>query len=246
LLLPMTHRASARQPLGKSRLTKTARRIIQEVGRQKRREEIAEEFYSLPQRYITGLAEGAKKDPKLDSSIGIVWAIPKDEDGNAPTVGQLQQMSIDGFIGAKKDKARDFCAETALTLRNLGYETGNPTSAESLSAMSDDLLLEATNWQDELGNQIKNIAITLRMSIDGISDVPDAMNELLPAWKPIFQMDVGATGDAIGKIQTAMPEFIGTVASYRMLGVSIREAEELVEKRKALAGGQFMNNGGVS
>lgn len=246
LLMPMTHRASARQPLGKSRLTKTARRIIQEVGRQKRREEIAEEFYSLPQRYITGLAEGAKKDPKLDSSIGIVWAIPKDEDGNAPTVGQLQQMSIDGFIGAKKDKARDFCAETALTLRNLGYETGNPTSAESLSAMSDDLLLEATNWQDELGNQIKNIAITLRMAIDGISDVPDAMNELIPAWKPIFQMDVGATGDAIGKIQTAMPEFIGTVASYRMLGVSIREAEELVEKRKALAGGQFMNNGGAS
>lgn len=104
LLLPMTHRATARQPLGKSRLTKTARRIIQEVGRQKRREEIAEEFYSLPQRYITGLAEGAKKDPKLDSSIGIVWAIPKDEDGNAPTVGQLQQMSIDGFIGAKKTK----------------------------------------------------------------------------------------------------------------------------------------------
>lgn len=246
LLMPMTHRASARQPLGKSRLTKTARRIIQEVGRQKRREEIAEEFYSLPQRYITGLAEGAKKDPKLDSSIGIVWAIPKDEEGNAPTVGQLQQMSIDGFIGAKKDKARDFCAETALTLRNLGYETGNPTSAESLSAMSDDLLLEATNWQDELGNQIKNIAITLRMSIDGIDNVPDAMNELIPAWKPIFQLDVGATGDAIGKIQSAMPEFIGTIASYRMLGVSIREAEELVQLRKAAAGAQGIINGGGS
>jgi hypothetical protein len=244
LLQPLTHRASARQPLGKSRLTKTARRIIQEVGRQKRREEIAEEFYSLPQRYITGLAEGAKKDPKLDSSIGIVWAIPKDEDGNAPTVGQLQQMSIDGFVGAKKDKARDFCAETALTLRNLGYETGNPTSAESLSAMSDDLLLEATNWQDELGNQIKNIAITLRMSIDGVSDVPDAMNELVPAWKPIFQLNVGAAGDAIGKIQAAMPEFIGSIASYRMLGVSIREAEELVEKRKAMAGSQAIINGG--
>lgn len=243
-LLPLTHRASARQPLGKSRLTKTARRIIQEVGRQKRREEIAEEFYSLPQRYITGLAEGAKKDPKLDSSIGIVWAIPKDEDGNAPDVGQLQQMSIDGFIGAKKDKARDFCAETALTLRNLGYETGNPTSAESLSAMSDDLLLEATNWQDELGNQIKNIAITLRLSIDGTSEVPDAMNELVPAWKPIFQLNVGAAGDAIGKIQAAMPEFIGSIASYRMLGVSIREAEELVEKRKALAGAQGIVNGG--
>jgi hypothetical protein len=245
LLMPMTHRASAKQPLGKSRLTKTARRIIQEVGRLKRREEIAEEFYALPQRYITGLAEGATKDPALDSAVGKVWTITKDDEGDAPTVGQLQQMSIEGFVGAKKDKARDFCAETALTLRNLGYETGNPTSAESLASMSDDLLLEATNWQDELGNQIKNIAITLRMSIDGTSDVPDAMNELIPAWKPIFQLNVGAAGDAIGKIQSAMPEFIGTIAGYRMLGVSIREAEELVTRRAALQGQQFMNNGGV-
>lgn len=244
LLLPMTHRASAKQPLGKSRLTKTARRIIQEVGRQKRREEIAEEFYSYPQRYMLGVAEKAKKDPKLDSDIGKVWVVNKDEDGDSPTVGQLQQMSIDGFEKAKKDKARDFCAETALTLRNLGYETGNPTSAESLSAMSDDLLLEATNWQDELGVQIKNIAITLRMAIDGIDNVPDAMNELVPAWKSIFQFDVGAAGDAAVKIQQAAPEMVGTIAYYRMLGVSIREAEELVQRRAAMQSSSFMNNGG--
>lgn len=240
LLQPFTHRASAKQPLGKSRLTKTARRLIQEVGRLKRREEIAEEFYSMPQRYMLGVAQGAKKDTSLDSALGKVWVVDKDEDGDSPTVGQLGQMSIDGFVGAKKDKARDFCAETALTLRNLGYETGNPTSAESLSAMSDDLLLEATNSQEELGEQIKQLAITLRMAIDGTSEVPDAMNELIPAWKPIFQLDVGATGDAIGKIQTAMPEFIGTLASYRMLGVSIREAEELVARRVALQGSNFM------
>lgn len=247
LLLPMTHRASAKQPMGKSRLTKTARRIIQEVGRQKRREEIAEEFYSYPQRYMLGIAEGAKKDSSLDSSIGKVWVVNKDEDGDSPTVGQLSQMSIDGFETAKKDKARDFCAETALTLRNLGYETGNPTSAESLSAMSDDLLLEAANWQDELGNQIKNIAITLRMAIDEIDNVPDAMNELVPAWKPIFQLDVGAAGDAIGKISTAMPELIGTIAGYRMLGVSIREAEELQARRIELQGRQgIINSGGGS
>lgn len=244
LLLPFTHRATARQPLGKSRLTKTARRIIQEVGRLKRREEIAEEFYSIPQRYMTGLAEGAEKNPELDSAIGKVWTVTKDEDGDAPTIGVLQQMSIDGFIGAKKDKARDFCAETGLTLRNLGYETGNPTSAESLSAMSDDLLLEATNTQDEIGKQVKELAITYYMAVNGISEVPDAMYELTPAWKPIFQLDVGATGDAIGKIQTAMPEFIGTIASYRILGVSIREAEELVQRRQQQQNASFMNNGG--
>lgn len=243
LLHAMTHRASANQPLGKSRLTKTARRIIQEVGRLKRREEIAEEFYSLPQRYINGLAEGATKDPSLDSAIGKVWAITKDDEGEKPDIGQLPQMSIEGFIGAKKDKARDFCAETALTLRNLGYETSNPSTAESLATMSDDLLLEATNSQAELGQQIKELSITLRLAIDRNNTIPAKLNEIVPAWKPIFQIDIGAAGDAMYKLFQAMPELAGTLAGYRMLGVGIREAEELVQKRIANTGASFMTTG---
>lgn len=243
LLHPITHRASANAPLGKSRLTKTARRVIQEVGRLKRREEIAEEFYSLPQRYINGIAEGAQKDPNLDQAIGKVWAINKDDEGEKPEIGQLPQMSIDGFIGAKKDKARDFCAETALTLRNLGYETGNPTSAEALATMSDDLLLEATNSQEEMGQQIKEICITLRLATDGNNVVPDQLNEIIPAWKPIFQLDIGAAGDAIFKLTQAMPEIVGTVAGYKLLGIGVREAEELVARREALKQSAFMSNG---
>lgn len=245
LLHPITHRASADQPLGKSRLSNTARRIIQEVSRLKRREEIAEEYYALPQRYINGLAEGAEKDTSLETAIGKIWAINKDEDGDKPDIGQLAQMSIDGFIGAKKDKARDFCAETGLTLRNLGYETGNPSSAESLVAMSDDLLLEAQNSQVEIGEQIKNIAITLRMSIDNVNTVSDILKALVPAWKPIFQVDLGAAGDAVFKLFEAMPELKGTQMGYRMLGMSVREAEELQRARTTAATSGFMDNGGA-
>lgn len=244
LLHILTHRSSADRPLGKSRLTNTVRRIINEVGRQKRREEIAEEFYSLPQRYITGLAQGATKDAALDSAIGKVWTITVDDEGNKPDVGQLAQMSINQFETAKKDKARDFCAETGLTLRNLGYETSNPSSAESLVAMSDDLLLEATNSQDEMGKQIKELCITLRLALDGNNEIPDQLRELTPAWKPIFQVDVGAVGDSVFKLQQAMPELIGTIAGYRMLGVGIREAEELQARRLAAGNAGFMNNGG--
>jgi len=243
LLHPLTRRASAAKPLGKSRLSNTVRRIIQEVGRLKRREEIAEEFYSLPQRYINGLAEGAKKDADLDSAIGRVWAITKDEDGDKPEVGQLAQMSIDQFETAKKDKARDFCAETGLTLRNLGYETANPSSAESLIAMSDDLLLEATNSQEEMGAQIKELAITLRLAIDDNNQIPDGLRGITPAWKPVFNVDIGATGDGVFKLLQAMPELQGTIAGYRFLGISIKEAEELAAKRAASTAGSIFGGG---
>lgn len=243
LLHPMTRRSSANRPLGKSRISNTVRRIIQEVGRLKRREEIAEEFYSLPQRYINGLAEGVKKDDSLDSAIGKVWAITKDEDGEKPEIGQLAQMSINQFETVKKDKARDFCAETGLTLRNLGYETSNPSSAESLIAMSDDLLLEATNSQEELGRQIKELCITLRMALDGNDQIPDNLRQIVPAWKPIFQVDIGAAGDALFKLFEVMPELQGSIAGYRFLGISIKEAEELIAKRDASTAGSVFGGG---
>ena len=243
LLHPLTRRASAAKPLGKSRISNTVRRIIQEVGRLKRREEIAEEFYSLPQRYINGLAEGATKDPNLDSAIGKVWTITKDDEGEKPDIGQLAQMSIDQFETAKKDKARDFCAETGLTLRNLGYETANPSSAESLVAMSDDLLLEATNSQEELGKQIKEICITLRLAADGNDQIPDGLRAISPAWKPVFQVDVSAVGDGVFKLLESMPELNGTIAAYRFLGISIKEAEELAAKRAASTAGSVFGGG---
>lgn len=240
----ITHGSSANRPLGKGRITNTVRRIIQEVSRLKVREEIAEEFYALPQRYITGLANGAEKDSNLDSAIGMVWAITKEQDGeNDVKVDQLQQMSIDGFIGAKKDKARDFCAETALTLRNLGYETGNPTSAESLSAMSDDLLLEAKNSQKEMGEQIKQLVTTLYMETQRIDTVPTALKEIVPAWESIFQVDIGAAGDAIFKINQALPELMGTPEVYAHLGINIRQAEKLMAARAAAKTNSFMQGG---
>ena len=244
LLHVLTHRNSADRPLGKSRITNTVRRIVQEVARVKRRYEIAGEFYSTPQRYINGLAEGAKKDDSMDSAIGKVWAITKDEDGDKPDIGQLAQMTINQFSDNKKDLARDFCAETALTLRNLGYETGNPAGAESLKAMSDDLLLEAQTSQVEMGEQIKQIAITLRLAVDENSNIPVQLKNIVPAWKPIFQIDIGAAGDAMFKLFEVMPELSGSVTAYRMLGIGIREAEQLAAKRAKLASSSFMQQGG--
>lgn len=240
LLHVLTHRQSADRPFGKSRISNTVRRIIDEVGRLKIRYEIAAEFYSTPQRYINGLAEGTMDDANLESALGKVWGITKDEDGEHPEIGQLAQMSINQFSDQKKDLARDFCAETALTLRNLGYETANPTSAESLSAMSDDLLLEAQESQQELGREFKDIAISMRMVLNGNNLVPERLQSIEPTWKPLFQIDVGSAGDAVYKLIQAMPELSGTTTLYRMLGMNIREAEALSRAKTLTRPSNFM------
>lgn len=233
LLHIMTHRRNTDRPMGKSRISKTVRRIIDELERVKQRYEIAQEFYSTPQRYINGLAQGASTNSNIDLALGKWLLTTKDDDGDKPDIGQLAQMSINQFSDAKKDLARDFCAETALTLRNLGYETGNPTSAESLKTMSDDLLLEAQACQDEIGEQVKQIAITLRLATDQTAIVPDKLKQLKPVWQPIFQSDAGAVGDAVYKLIQAMPELADTDIPYRMLGMGIREINDIKAKKAA-------------
>ena len=244
LLHAITHRQSADRPFGKARISNTVRRIIDEVGRLKVRYEIAAEFYSSPQRYVNGLADGSIDGAKFEAALGKIWTITKDEDGEKPEIGQLAQMSINQFSDQKKDLARDFCAETALTLRNLGYETANPTSAESLSAMSDDLLLEAQECQAEFGRQFKEIAISMRQILNRSADMPEGLREIEPTWKPVFQLDVGSAGDAAYKLIQAMPELAGTVTLYRMLGISTREAEELANKARTARPANFMLAGG--
>lgn len=244
LLHVITHRQSADRPFGKSRISNTARRIIDEVGRLKVRYEIAAEFYSTPQRYVNGLADGSIDNAQLEAALGKIWTITKDEDGEKPEIGQLAQMSINQFSDQKKDLARDFCAETALTLRNLGYETANPTSAESLSAMSDDLLLEAQACQTEFGREFREIAISARMAIDGLTETPESLRDIEAAWKPVFQLDIGSAGDAAYKLIQAMPELAGTTTLYRMLGMNIREAEELARKANSARPNNFMLTGG--
>ena len=242
MLHALTHGATASQPLGRSRITKTVRRIVQEVARVKRRYEIAGEFYSTPQRWVLGTEQDftPEQKSKLDSTIGKAWVFSKDDDGDKPEIGQLAQMSINQFEDNKKGLARDFCAETALTLRNLGYETANPTSAESLSAMSDDLLLEARASQDEMGEQIKQIAISIRLTLNKSDKVPEDLENIKAAWRPIFQVDVGAAGDAVYKLIQAMPELAGSVQIYQMLGMGVREAESLKAIRDKASTNNFM------
>lgn len=240
LLHVITHRQSADRPFGKSRISNTVRRIVDEVGRLKVRYEIAAEFYSAPQRYVNGLADGSIAGSDLEAALGKIWAISKDEDGEKPEIGQLAQMSINQFSDQKKDLARDFCAETALTLRNLGYETSNPTSAESLSAMSDDLLLEAQECQTEFGRQFKEIAISARLLLNGNDEMPARLAEIEPSWKPVFQLDVGSAGDALYKLFQVMPELQGTTTAYKMLGMGIRDAEALATKAANTRPANFM------
>ena len=235
LIFQITYRQSIHNPLGQSRISRASRRIIDEVVRLKQRYDIAAEFYSAPRDYINGLMTGeGEEKPSIETALGKIMTIEKDEDGEKPEIGRLPQMSMSQFEDQKKGLARDFCAETSLPLRALGYDTSNPTSAEALSAMMDDLLLIVKDCQREMGVEFKNIAIALEMLINNTSKLPENALSIKPEWSPYTQIDIGATGDALYKLFEIMPELKGSFESYRKLGLGIEESEKLSSIAKSV------------
>ena len=110
--------------------------------------------------------------------------------------------------------------------------------------MSDDLLLEAQECETEFGREFREVALSAAMVRAGSNQLPDRAYDIEAAWKPIFQLDLGSAGDALYKLFQVMPELQGTTAAYRMLGMSIRDAEDLSKKSANARPSSFMQSEG--
>jgi len=162
----------------------------------------------------------------MDLQLGKIAVIEKDGDGEAPTAGQWTQHSMTPFSDQLKMFAQQFCAKTGLTLHSLGFDTSNPTSAESYEAQNEDLRLLVDRTSKHFGNVLKKMAITLILSANGTREVTTDMREIVPHWEPVFKVDIGPAGDAFGKILAVVPELKQSNKMFYMLGLSVKEAEK--------------------
>lgn len=130
------------------------------------RTEVAEEFYSVPQKWMVGLSQNAEFNNRA-ATLSDFLAFSKDEDGDKPTLGQFQQQSMAPHLEHLRMQAALFAGETGLTLEDLGFSTGNPASYEAIRASHEDLRLTARKAQNTFGTGFLNagyLAACLRES----------------------------------------------------------------------------------
>lgn len=229
----LANRPTTKQPFGRSVISRECRLLIQSGLRTMRRSEVAGEFYSSPQRYILGVSEEFEKDEGMDLQLGKIAVIEKDGEGDAPTAGQWTQHSMSPYSDQLKMFAQQFCAKTGLTLHSLGFDTSNPTSAESYEAQNEDLRLLVDRTAKHFGNVLKKMAITLRLATSGTREITPEMREIVPHWDPVFKVDIGPAGDAFNKILQTVPELRESNRMFYMLGMSVREAEKFASAPKS-------------
>ena len=72
LLVPIVHRPDSRRPFGHSRISRACMALQQAALRTMKRAEVTEEFYSFPQKYVTGLAPDAEMMDKWKATISSI------------------------------------------------------------------------------------------------------------------------------------------------------------------------------
>lgn len=227
LLVPIIYRPDANRPFGQSRISKDCMDLQDKARFTLTRMEVLAEFNSFPQKYILGTSPNSDFD-SIKASYAKFLELTKDEDGDKPTVGQFQQATMSPFIEQLNVYAKAFAGITGLTVDDLGFISSTPSSAESIKAAHGDLERIASKAQDVFGSGILNVGLVAACLRDDSHYKRNAIYETIPLWKPAFVMDnsaMGSFGDAVLKINQAVPNAISPNTIQRLTGIPMDEPE---------------------
>lgn len=211
LLVPIVYRPDASRPFGHSRISRACMSIMDSALRTIKRSEIAAEFFSYPQKYVTGLANDAARMDNWRATLASMLAFTKDEDGDKPTVGQFQQQSMAPHAEQLRMFASLFAGETGMTLDDLGFMSQNPSSSEAIKASHETLRLIARKAQRDFSVGFINAGYVAACVRDNTPYTRALLNVTSARWAPLFEPDAAALagiGDGLLKLAQVAPDLI--------------------------------------
>lgn len=222
LLVPIIYRPDARRPFGHSRISRACMELQQAALRTLKRSEVTAEFYSFPQKYVTGLSPDNEMMDKWQATISSMLQFTKDDDGDKPVLGQFTTQSVTPHMEQLRMYASLFAGETGLTLDDLGFVGENPSSAEAIRASHENMRLTARKAQRDFGVGFLNVGYIAACVRD---DFPYERKQLYMTrarWEPIFEPDaaqLSGIGDAAIKIQQSFPDYFTEDKLHDLTGI---------------------------
>lgn len=223
LLVPIIFKPDSKREFGHSRISRACMSYTGSALRTIKRSEISAEFYSFPQKWVTGADPSAEIMDKWMAAMSSMLKFTVNQDGQDHVkIGQFTQQSMAPHIEQLKMFASLFAGETGLTLDDLGFPQSNPSSYEAIKASHENLRLTAKKAQTTFGVGLKNAGYLAACVRDNVKYSRSQLYRTKPVWMPAFPADVsmlGSIGDAIGKIETAIPGYIDQDKLYELTGI---------------------------
>ena len=227
LLVPVIHRPDEARPFGRSRISRAGMYFQRYAKRTLERADITAEFYSFPQKYVTGLSNDAEPMESWKATVSSMLQFTKDDDGEKPTLGQFTTSSMSPLTEQLRTAAAGFAGEMGLTLDDLGFVSDNPSSVEAIKASHENLRLAGRKAQRSLGSGLLNVAYIAACLRD---DFPYARSQFInttPIWEPLFEADANTltlVGDGVIKINQAIPGYIDGKSIRNLTGLKGADA----------------------
>lgn len=221
LLVPIAHRPDAVRPFGHSRISRACIALVQAALRTLKRSEISAEFYSFPQKYVTGLDPDAESMDRWRATMSSFLTFTAGENGET-RLGQFTQQSMSPYTEQLRTLAALFAGETGLTLDDLGFVTDNPSSAEAIKASHENLRLAARKAQRTFGSGFLNAGYLAACVRDKYPYRREQLYLTKPLWEPVFEPDaatLSAIGDGAIKLNQAVPGYFGKENLRALTGV---------------------------
>ena len=249
-----TYRPTDRKPFGQSRISRAVISITDSAMRAALGADIAFQFSVAPQKFLLGAADDPfKNKTRWEAFIGNIFAVGYNgKQGVMPQFGQLPQPSMQQSADMMRMLAARFSGATNIPISQLGIIHDQPASAEAIYAANEPLVIEATDLIE--GNR-ETMKVLARMCIDAEYDVPldgltDDQLDIMPNYRNPAMPSVVSQADAAVKIASAVPEFAGTAAWWKMVGMpedTRREIENEIAARNAqrLFEAMFDENGNL-
>lgn len=234
LLVPIIYKPDARRVFGHSRISRACMSIVEAAVRTVKRSEVSAEFYSFPQKYITGLSEDAEIADKWRAAMSSLLSFTKDEDGDSPKIGQFTQQSMSPYTEQLRTFAALFAGETGLTLDDLGFVSDNPSSQEAIKASHETLRLTAKKAQRTFGSGFLNVGYLAACVRDDFAYQRRQLYLTKPVWEPIFEPDasmLSSIGDGAIKINQAVPGYFNKDNLRNITGIEPSKMEPVAGVR---------------
>ena len=232
LLVPAPFKPDSQRPFGHSRISRSCMYYQRFAETTMERAEVSAEFYSFPQKYVTGLDPDADPLDAWKASISAMLRFDKDEEGDRPTVGQFTQQSMSPYTEQLRMAAAMFSGETGLTLDDLGFPTDNPSSAEAIKAAHETLRLTARTAQKTFERSFANIGYVAASVRDEEPYSRTLITNMRGKWAPVFEPDaamLSTIGDGAIKMNQAIPGYFTADNLRNLTGIETAEPVSVEE-----------------
>lgn len=240
LVTMLPNRPRSSRTGGQSEITRAVRAYTDAAVRTLLGMDVHREFYQAPQRYLLGAEEHMFK--KGDGSTATGWetvmgrmlAVPRDEDGELPQIGQFNPSSPTPYLEQVRGLAQMFSAEAAIPSNYLGFTTDNPPSADAIRAMEARLIKRAERRQAVFGRAWREVGAQALLVRDRA--IPAEFSAIRASWRDAATPTRSAAADEVTKYVGAGVLPADSAVTYDRMGLTPGEQRTLAsEKRRAQA-----------